>query len=115
MAKDGAPFGIDRDATTMDNEGVAILEDAYLADWKCGLRWKSGLRREIGPPGRQRPRERRWDRGAASENSSFWKTVSAAADSTRPPPGIMPREEVPRQIWQGLPGPRPCPGANAGV
>jgi hypothetical protein len=45
MTEDGVPFGIDRDAATMDNEGVAILEHAHLADRE------GGLRREIGPLG----------------------------------------------------------------
>ena len=57
MTENGVPFGIDRDAAPMDNEGVAILEDAHLADREGGLRLKGGLRREIGPPRRQRQKQ----------------------------------------------------------
>jgi hypothetical protein len=125
MTKDGVTCRIDRHGATMDNEGVAILEDAHLADRE------SGLRRELGPPGRQRHKEeeaeevdgRRPDGpgnvgGIGAQHRSpqnSGKTVSVAADSTRPPSGIMPRRRFLRQIRQGLLGARLCPGANTGV
>jgi hypothetical protein len=48
MTENDVAAGVDRHAPTMDDEGVAILEDAHLAHRE------DGLDGEVGPPGHQR-------------------------------------------------------------
>ena len=125
MTEDGAPLGIDRDAATMDNEGVAILEHAHLADRE------GGLRREIGPPGHQRQKQEETEEVDSRRPEGPGSVGGIRARHRRPqnsgkrfrrrrirpghPPRIMPRRRFLRQIRQGLLCPRLCPGANTGV
>jgi hypothetical protein len=51
MAKDGVTCRIDRHGAAMDDERMAILEDAHLADRE------DRLHRKIVPPGHQRQKE----------------------------------------------------------